>query len=85
MGVFENFAKLTGNHLCQSLFLKRVGGLRPATLLKKRPWLRCFPVNFANFQERLFNMTTLDECFCSEISLKSFWSDSWVGRFSDFI
>ena len=24
-------------------------GLRPATLLKKRPWNRCFPVNFAKF------------------------------------
>ena len=24
-------------------------GLRPATLLKKRPWHRCFPVNFAKF------------------------------------
>ena len=24
-------------------------GLRPATLLKKRLWHRCFPVNFAKF------------------------------------
>ena len=24
-------------------------GLRPATLLKKRLWLKCFPVNFAKF------------------------------------
>ena len=24
-------------------------GLRPATLLKKRLWHRCFPVNFVNF------------------------------------
>ena len=30
------FAKLTGKHLCQSLFLIEVTGLRPATLLKKR-------------------------------------------------
>ena len=26
-----------------------VTGLRPATLLKKRLWYRCFPVNFAKF------------------------------------
>ena len=40
---------LQGKHLCQGLFLNTVGGLRPATLLKKRLWHRCFPVNFAKF------------------------------------
>ena len=30
----------------ESLFYK-VAGLRPATLLKRRLWHRCFPVNFA--------------------------------------
>ena len=44
-----NFAKFTGKHLCQSLFFNKVPGLWPATLLKKRLWYRCFPVNFANF------------------------------------
>ena len=37
----ENFSKFTGKHLCQ--------GLRPATLLKKRLWHKCFPVNFTKF------------------------------------
>ena len=32
----------------ESLFNK-VAGLRPAILLKKRPWHKCFPVNFAKF------------------------------------
>ena len=44
-----NFAKFTGKHLCQSLFFNKVAGLWPATLLKKRLWYRCFPVNFAKF------------------------------------
>ena len=44
--VFRNFAK---RHLCQSLFFNKVAGLKPATLLKKRLWHRCFPVNFAKF------------------------------------
>ena len=35
--VFRNFAKFTGKHLMS------------ATLLKKRLWHRCFPVNFAKF------------------------------------
>ena len=29
--------------------LNKVAGLRPAILLKKRLWDRCFPVNFAKF------------------------------------
>ena len=29
-------------------------GLRPATLLKKRLWHRCFPVNFVKFLKTLF-------------------------------
>ena len=48
-GVLRNFAKFTGKHLCQSLFFNKVAGLRSATLLKKRLWHRCFPVNFAKF------------------------------------
>ena len=46
-GVLRNFLKFTGKHLYQSLFFNKVAGLRPAALLKKRRWLRCFPVNFA--------------------------------------
>ena len=49
MSALKIFAKLTGKHLCQSLFFNKVAGLRPATLLKKRLWHRCFPVNFAKF------------------------------------
>ena len=47
--VLRNFTKFTGKHLCQSLFFNKVAGLRLATLLKKRPWQRCFPVNFVKF------------------------------------
>ena len=42
----KNFTKFTGKHLCQSLFFNKVAGLRPATLLKKKLWYRCLPVNF---------------------------------------
>ena len=48
-GVLRKFAKFTGQHLCQSLFFNKFAGLRPATLLKKRPWHRWFPVNFVKF------------------------------------
>ena len=36
-GFLRNFTKLTGKHLCQSLFFNKVAGLG------------CFPVNFVKF------------------------------------
>ena len=38
-GVFRNFAKFTGTHLCQSLFFNKIASLRH----------RFFPVNFMKF------------------------------------
>ena len=57
-GVLRNFVKLTGKHLCQSLLFNKVADLRLATLLKKRFWHRCFPVNFAKFLRTLFLQNT---------------------------
>ena len=31
-GILRNFAKFTGNHLCQSLYFNKIADLRPATL-----------------------------------------------------
>ena len=45
--VLRNFVKFSGKHPCQSLFFNKVAS--PATLLKKRLWHSCFPVNFAEF------------------------------------
>ena len=53
-GVLKNFSKLTGKHLCKSLFFNKVESLRPATLLKKRLWHRCFPRNFVKFLRTSF-------------------------------
>ena len=55
-GVLKNFAKFTGKHLCQSLFLY----LKPATLFKKDIWHWCFSVNFVKFlRTPFFCKTTL--------------------------
>ena len=53
-GVFRNFVKSTRKHLYQSLFCKKVAALRPATLLKKRLWHKCFQVNFGKFSRTPF-------------------------------
>ena len=58
-GVLKNFVKFTGKHLCQSPFFNnKVEDLRPATLLKKRLWQRCFPVNFRKFLRTPFLQNT---------------------------
>ena len=60
-GVLTKFTKFTGKHLC----------LRPATLLKKSLWYKCFPVNFAKFIrtpffiEQLRWLLLFGGCFCS--------------------
>ena len=53
-GVLKNLTKFTGKLLCQILFFNKVEGLRPATLLKKKPRHSCFPVNFAKFSRTPF-------------------------------
>ena len=70
-GVLKNFAKFTGKHLCQILVFNKVADLRPATLLKKRLWLRCFPVNFARFLRTLFVEPLLASVFSYTESVKA--------------
>ena len=69
-GVLRNFAKFTERQLYQSLFFNKVASLSPATLLRKRLWYRCFPVNFAKFLRTPFLQITsarllLDRIKCS--------------------
>ena len=51
----RNFTNFIGKHLCQSLFFNKIADLRPATLLKKRLWHKCFPVNFVYFLRTPFS------------------------------
>ena len=53
-GVLRNFEKLTGKHLCLSLLFNKVAGLKTVTLLKKKFWYKCFPVNFSKFLKTPF-------------------------------
>ena len=62
-GVLRNFAKFTGKHLCQVRFYNKVAGPEPVTLLKKRLWHRCFPMNIAKLLRTLFHRTPLNDCF----------------------
>ena len=56
--VVQACSKFTGKHLCQSLLFNKVAGLRPATLLRRILWHRCFPVNFMKFLRRPFLQNT---------------------------
>ena len=57
-GVLNKFTKFKRKHLCQSLFLNKVAGPRPATLSKKRLQHRCFPVTSAKFLRTSFLQNT---------------------------
>ena len=57
--------------------------LRLASFLKKRLWYRCFPVNFAIFQELLFHRTPSGDRFwwlCDSISCKKYQSPVYSWR-----
>ena len=69
--ISQSSQEIQNSHLCKSLFFNNVAGLRPATLLKKRLWHGCFPVNFAKFLKHLFSKKPLDNCFCKFIKYKT--------------
>ena len=67
----RNFANFTGKHPCQRLFFNEVVGLRPATLLKKSLWYRCFPVNFVKFLRTPFLQNTSGRLLLFPLNLLS--------------
>ena len=56
-GFLKNFVKFI-KHLGQSLFFNKVTDLRPATLLKKRLWHRCFLMSVVKFLRTPFLQNT---------------------------
>ena len=77
-GVYENFAKFTGKHLCQSLVFNKVAHFRPATLLRDSGeggflWI------LWNFEEHLFFIEHLCWLLPVTIHAKSTILDVWQG------
>ena len=82
-GVLRNFAKFLRKHLCHSLFFNKVAGLRAATLLKKRLWHRCFPMNFAKFLRTPFLQNTSWRLLLMQSNFLSLYS--LIKQFSIFL
>ena len=55
-GVLINFAKFTGKHLCQGLFLNKVAGLRPqaCNFIKKEALVPVFSCEFCEIYKNIF-------------------------------
>ena len=68
IGVLENFTNFTAKHLCQSFFFNKPAGLRRTTLLEKRVWHMCFPVNFMKFLRAPFCRAPPNDCFYTLLS-----------------
>ena len=64
IGMMDIYVLFTGvlgkekTYMISLIFQFQKISLRPATLLKKRLWHRCFPVNFARFFGTLFLQNT---------------------------
>ena len=66
--VLKNFVKFTGKHLYQSLFVKKVADLTPATLSKKSLWNRCFFfVHFPKFKRLLLSVLRVVRTVLTEV------------------
>ena len=57
-GVLRNFAKFAGKHLYRGLFLNKVAGLRPATLLKREILAHVFSCKFCENYKNTFSYKT---------------------------
>ena len=77
-GVLKNFTKFTGKQLCQSFFFNKVSGLRHATLLKKRVWHRCFPVNFVKLLRTPFLQNTLGRLLLKKLRYTLFYKNDFI-------
>ena len=53
----------------------QASGLRPATLLEKRLWHSCFPVNFAKLLRTPFLQNTSGGCFWRKLTVFQEFSD----------
>ena len=72
-GVLKNFAKIVGKHLCQSLFFKKVAGLRPATLLKNETLAQVFSCEFCEISKNTsFLQNTSERLLLAVITLLFF-------------
>ena len=74
-GVLGNFAKFTGKHLCQSLFLMKL------QIEASRIWHRCFPVNFLKLLRTLLYRTTRGNCFWKNKAVTGKSPFFVIGRF----
>ena len=52
--ISQNSQANTCTRVSSLIRLQGIAGLRPTTLLKKKIWHRCFPVNFVKFLKNIF-------------------------------
>ena len=77
-GVLKNFAKFTGKHLCQSLFLNKVAG-DACNFIKKEILAQVFSCEFSEIYKNTFLTEHLRRLLLT--SLESFWITSWPCKF----
>ena len=75
----ETLAQVFSCEICEifqnNYFHRPSSVAAPVTLLKKRPWHRCFPINFARFLRAPFSFNTCGDCFESSVWGKEKFDD----------
>ena len=65
--VFLEISQNLQENTCVRVFFNKVAGLRPATLLKKSLWHRCFLVKFAKFLKTPFLQNTFEQLLLNSV------------------
>ena len=68
--VFLIISQNSQENTCTRVFFNKNATLGPETLLKKRLWYRCFPVNFVKFLRTLFLQNTSERLFLTALRWK---------------
>ena len=53
-GVFRNFIKFTGKHLCQNLFFNKIAGLKASNIIYKKTLTHVFSCEFCEISKNTF-------------------------------
>ena len=74
-GVFRNFEKFAGKHLCQSLFFNKVAGLGPkrCNFIKKETLAQVFSCEFCEISKKTFFIEHLRATASGYITLIWVW------------
>ena len=78
--MFLEISQNSQENTCTRVSFNKVTGQRPTTLLRKRLWNRCFPVNFATFLKTPFLQNTSGQLLLTQLLKMSGFYMSFIQK-----